>query len=117
MRNVFMTHAQRVLDMETQQYQAARRVQRPLEGWLRKVRKTMGYMASDMAEDLEISPSMVFQLERSERNETITLKRLKEVAWSMECQLVYCIVPRVGKFEEQLLEFAKRLAQKKYRRR
>jgi hypothetical protein len=70
-----------------------------------------------MAEDLEISPSMVFQLERSERNETITLKRLKEVAWSMECQLVYCIVPRAGKFEEQLLEFAKRLAQKKYRRR
>ena len=117
MRNVFMTHAQRVLDMETREYQAARRVQRPLEGWLRKVRKTMGYMASDMAEDLEISPSMVFQLERSERKETITLKRLKEVAWSMECELVYCIVPRMGKFEDQFLVVAKRLAQKKYRRR
>ena len=89
---------------------AARRVQRPLEGWLRKVRKTMGYMASDMAEDLEISPSMVFQLERSERKGTITLKRLKEVAWSMECELVYCIVPRAGKFEDQFLVQAMRLA-------
>jgi hypothetical protein len=67
-------------------------------------------MASDMADDLEISPSMVFQLERSERKETITLKRLKEVAWSMECELVYCIVPRAGKFEDQFLVQAMRLA-------
>jgi hypothetical protein len=66
-----------------------------------------------MADDLEISPSMVFQLERSERKETITLKRLKEVAWSMECELVYCIVPRVGKFEDQFLVVAKRLARDK----
>src|ERR1039458_682090 len=118
MRNVFMTHAQRVLDMETRHYQAARRVQRPLHGWLREGRKTMGYMAADIARDLEVSPSMVFQLERSEWKETITLKRLKEVAWSMECELVYCIVPREGKFEDQLMVFAKRLARgKKSRRR
>ena len=118
MRNVFMTHEQRVLDLETRHYQAARRVQRPLRGWLRKVRKTMGYMAADVASDLEVSPSMVFQLERSEWKETITLKRLKEMAWAMECELVYCIVPREGKFEDQLMVFAKRLARgKKSRRR
>jgi predicted DNA-binding mobile mystery protein A len=110
MRDNFMTHAQRALDMETRNYQAARRVQRPLRGWLRKVRKTLGFMAADMAKDLEISPSMVFQLERSEWKETITLKRLKEMAWAMECELVYCIVPREGKFEDQLMVYAKRLA-------
>jgi len=110
MRNTFMTHEQRVLDMETRHYQAARRVQPPAGGWLRKVRKAMGYAAVDMAADLEVSPSMVFQLERSELKETITLKRLKEVAWSMECELVYCIVPTEGKFEDQFMVHAKQIA-------
>jgi predicted DNA-binding mobile mystery protein A len=110
MRNVFMTHEQRALDMETRHYQAARPVERPSGGWLRKVRKAMGYAAADMAADLEVSPSMVFQLERSERKETITLKRLNEMAWSMECELVYCIVPRSGNFEDQFMVHAKQIA-------
>ncbi|MGA3264251.1 MAG: hypothetical protein ABSC47_09425 [Terracidiphilus sp.] len=110
MRGPLWTHEQYVLDMETREFQAARRVQRPLHGWLRKVRKTMGFTATAMAEDLKVSPSMVFQLERSEWKETITLRRLKEVAWSMECELVYCIVPRQGKFVDQLMVYAKQVA-------
>jgi hypothetical protein len=31
----------------------------------------------------------------------------------MECELVYCIVPREGKFEDQLMVYAKRLARGK----
>ena len=112
-----MTHEQRVLDMETRQYQAARRVQRPSRGWLRKVRKALGFTAAAMARDLDVSPSMVFQLERSEWKETITLKRLKEVAWSMECELVYCIVPREGNFEDQFMVYAKRLARESKKKR
>jgi DNA-binding XRE family transcriptional regulator len=73
MRGRIGTHEERLLDMETRQFQAARRVQRPSGGWLRKVRKAMGYTAAAMAKDLGVSPSMVFQLERSEKNETITL--------------------------------------------
>ena len=72
MRGELGTHEQRALDMQTRPYQAARRVQRPLRGWLRKVRKTLGMQASGIAKDLKISPSMVFQLERSEWKETIT---------------------------------------------
>jgi predicted DNA-binding mobile mystery protein A len=103
--------------MQTRPYQAARRVQRPLRGWLRKVRKTLGMQASGIAKDLKISPSMVFQLERSEWKETITLKRLKEVAWAMECELVYCIVPREGSFDDQLMVYAKRVLRGDKRRR
>src|SRR5271157_3618180 len=108
MRGPLWTHKQQILDMETREFQAARKVQRPLRGWLREVRKTMGFRAAAMAEDLEISPSMVFQLERSERKETITLKRLRDVARSMECELVYCIVPREGNFVDQLMVYVKK---------
>jgi len=101
--------ARRGLDLETRQFQAARRVRPPTGGWLRKVRKTLGLRARTMAVDLKVSPSTIFQLERSEWNETITLKRLKDLAWAMECELVYCVVPREGKFEDQLMVWAKRL--------
>jgi predicted DNA-binding mobile mystery protein A len=114
MRGELQTREQRILDLQTRQFQAARWVARPEGGWLRKVRKTLGLMATDMAKDLEVRPSMVFQLERSEWNETITLKRLRDVARSMGCALVYCVVPSRGKFEGQMegqvLEYAQRLA-------
>ncbi|MGA7343025.1 MAG: helix-turn-helix domain-containing protein [Terracidiphilus sp.] len=101
---------QRVLDRQTRQFQAARGAVPPRGGWLRRVRKALGFTAADMAKDLKVSPSMVFQLERSEWNETITLRRLKDVAAAMECTVVYCVVPRRGKFEDQLIEYAKIVA-------
>jgi DNA-binding XRE family transcriptional regulator len=70
-------------------------------GMERTVRKALGLRSVDMAEDLKVTPSMVFQLERSEWENSITLRRLQEVARSMECQLVYSIVPMEGKFEDQ----------------
>jgi predicted DNA-binding mobile mystery protein A len=110
MNDKFMTHEQRVLDLQTRHFQLARREEPPVGGWLRKVRKAMGFHAAELARDLEVSPSMIFQLERSERKGTITLQRLRDVAWAMECELVYCIVPREGKFEDQPLVWATRLS-------
>jgi predicted DNA-binding mobile mystery protein A len=109
MRQELRTREQRGLDLETRQFQAARRVRPPVGGWLRKVRKTLGMHAADMSLDLKVSPSMVFQLERSEWKETITLRRLKEMAWAMGCDLVYCVVPQEGKFEDQMMVYVKRI--------
>jgi predicted DNA-binding mobile mystery protein A len=109
MRHELRTREQRELDLATRQFQAARRVLTPEGGWLRMVRKTLGMHAADVAEDLEVNPSLIFQLERSEWKETITLRRLKDVAEAMECVLVYCIVPREGKFENQLEVYVKKV--------
>ena len=109
MREQMRARAQRGLDLETRQFQAARRVRPPTGGWLRKVRKTLGMCAASLAVDLGVGPSTIFQLERSEWNGTITLKRLRDLARAMECEVVYCVVPREGKFEDQLMVWAKRL--------
>jgi predicted DNA-binding mobile mystery protein A len=109
MREILRVGAQRELDRTARSYLMARRVNRPRGGWLRAVRKALGLRAVDMAVDLKVTPSMVFQLERSEWENTITLRRLDEVARIMECQLVYAIVPREGKFEDHGLLWAMRV--------
>ena len=55
-----------------------------------------------------MSPSAVFQMERSEWKDTITLGRLANAARAMECRLVYSIVPYQGDFEGQAILWAKR---------
>ena len=91
--------AQKDLDRELRPFLTARRVHRPSGGWLRTVRKALGLSAAAMARDLKVSPSAVFQMERAEWKDTITLRRLEDAARAMSCQLVYAIVPYQGNFE------------------
>lgn len=105
----FKVAAQRDLDKRLKPFLTARRVSRPYGGWLRTVRKALGLTAAAMARDLKVSPSAIFQLERSEWKDTITLNKLHQTARAMGCQLVYCIVPQQSNFEGQAIEWVKRL--------
>ncbi len=104
---------QRELDRALKPYLTARRVYRPLGGWLRTVRKVLGLSAAEMARDLQVCPSAVFQMERAEWNDTISLRRLEKAAMAMSCRLVYAIVPFQSNFEGQGIVWAK---QKLWRR-
>lgn len=50
--------------------------------------------ADQLAKRLAVTPANVSSLEQSEAKETISLKRLREVADALECELVYVLVPR-----------------------
>jgi len=83
------------MDLEGQlrTFRAARRVRRPTEGWLRAMRLATGTPVREIAEYMRFTEKMVYQLERSEQADTITLDRLGEMARALECDLVYGIVP------------------------
>jgi predicted DNA-binding mobile mystery protein A len=99
--------AQRDLDRQLRPFLIARRVQRPSGGWLRTVRKALGLSATAMAKDLRVSPAAVFQMERSEWNDKISLRGLREAARAMACEVVYAVVPYQGTFEGQAMEYVK----------
>ncbi|MGO9318365.1 MAG: helix-turn-helix domain-containing protein [Terracidiphilus sp.] len=101
--------AQRELDGKLKPFLAGRRVHRPYEGWLRAVRKALGVTAREMAKDLRVNPSAIFQMERSERKEKISLRGLDKAARAMSCKLVYAIVPYQGSFEARAAENVKRM--------
>ena len=67
---------------------------RPKEGWVRTLRKALGMTGPQMAKRLAMSKSQASQMERMEAEDRITLKQLRRVADSFDCDLVYALVPR-----------------------
>lgn len=65
----------------------------PRTGWVKAVRSALGMSQADMARRLDVTPAAVASLERSEREETISLGRLADLARTLDCTLLYAIVP------------------------
>ena len=67
---------------------------RPKEGWIRTTRKALGMSGPQLAQRLDLSASQVSQMERLELEDRITLRKLRDVAGHLDCELVYAFVPR-----------------------
>jgi predicted DNA-binding mobile mystery protein A len=65
----------------------------PPVGWIRAIRSALGMSQADLAARVGVTPAAVAALERSERQETITLGKLAELARAMDCTVVYALVP------------------------
>ncbi|MFB3100133.1 MAG: mobile mystery protein A [Gammaproteobacteria bacterium] len=83
---------------------------RPKEGWIRTFRKALGMSSPQLARRLDISKSQASQMERMEIEDRITLKQLRRVADSLECDLVYALKPRKT-VDEMVRNRAKQKAQ------
>lgn len=70
------------------------KIRRPKEGWIRTLRKTLGMSSPQLAIRLGVSKSQASQMERMEMEDRITLKQLRRVAETLDCELVYALVPR-----------------------
>jgi predicted DNA-binding mobile mystery protein A len=66
----------------------------PKEGWIRTLRKALGMSSPQLAARLGLSRAQASQMERMEVEDRITLKQLRRVARSLDCDLVYALVPR-----------------------
>src|ERR1035438_2062856 len=88
------------LRLQLEPFMKGRKISRPAKGWIFAMRQVSGTTLRDLAAKLKISHQSVAALEKSEAEDRITLKSLKEVAEQMDCQLVYAIVPRSGSIEE-----------------
>ena len=73
---------------------AARALARPKSGWIQAIRVALGMSATDLARRLSVGPSSVIRMESSEVDGTINLETLQKVADSLNCELVYALVPR-----------------------
>lgn len=65
----------------------------PPEGWLTTVRKAIGMSGPQLAKRLNLTKAAIYQAERNELEGAISLKQLQKLATSMNCKLVYAIVP------------------------
>lgn len=66
---------------------------RPSIGWIKTIRMSLGMTLEQLSVRIGISKQSVSKLEKNEVDESITLHSLKKAAESLNCQLVYAIVP------------------------
>jgi len=81
----------------------------PTRGWVRAVRDSLGMTAVQLARRMGIRPPSVANMEKSEIHGTIQLKTLRKAAESLDCVLVYALVPRAS-LEEMVETRARKLA-------
>lgn len=91
-------------------FQNMRFESKPKIGWIRTIREALSMPLAYPAKKLKISQQSVFQLEKNEALENITLKSLRQLAESMDCELHYAIVPYGGSLKSMIENRAKEKA-------
>lgn len=88
--------ARRELDRRFVALDVAQIEARPRSGWIRAIRGSLGMSQRALATRLDIAPSSVAKLERSEVEGGISIGKLTEVARALDCTLVYALVPNTS---------------------
>lgn len=97
--------ARRKLDAEMRPLRVLGKKRGQTEGLLQAVRTALGLRAGVVAERLGVNRSVLFRLEKSEKEWRINLASMSRVAEAMGCEVVYGIIPRKGTTLEQLAGF------------
>lgn len=66
----------------------------PRSGWIRAIRDALGMSTNELARRMGVSKARVGQIERGERERTITLDTLERAADALGCRVEYVLVPR-----------------------
>jgi predicted DNA-binding mobile mystery protein A len=84
----------------------------PRRGWVKAVRESLGLSTRLLAERLKVSQSVISRLEAREPRKQVTLETLEKVAQSMDCKLVYAIVPSSSSLDQILEAHATKAAER-----
>ncbi len=100
------------LDGKIQAFASLQKVAIPPSGWVKAIRSALGMTLLQLGKKMSITKQSVQSIEQREKEGTITLKSLKEVAQAMDMQLVYGFIPKDGSLEMLIDKKAKELATK-----
>ncbi len=88
----------------------------PGSGWVNAIRTALGMSLRQLGEKLSISPQGVKDIERREKDGSITINALRETAASLDMPLVYGFIPKEGTLEKTIEKRARQIATKIVRR-
>lgn len=87
-----------------------KQVAMPPTGWIKAIRTAIGMSMQQLGNKLNISKQGVMDIEKRERDGSITIKSLREIARAMDMQLVYGFVPNDGSLDALIEKRAIQLA-------
>jgi len=83
----------------------------PPTGWIKAIRTSIGMSMLQLGKKLSITKQSVQDIERREKDGSVTIKALREAAKALDMQLVYGFVPSDGSLEALIDRKAKNLAE------
>ena len=98
------------LDNKIIKYRGLQKVALPPNGWIYSIRQGINMSLRQLGQRLSITPQSVKEIEEREKNGTISLKVLRQVADALDMDFVYGFVPRENTLEAMVTKKAKELA-------
>ncbi len=91
-------------------FTSLQKVAPPPTGWIKAIRNAIGMSMLQLAKRLSITKQSVQDIERREKDGSISIKALREAARALDMQLIYGFVPNDGSLEALIDRKAKELA-------
>ena len=93
-------------------YATLKQVAVPPTGWIKAIRNAIGMSMQQLGNKLSVSKQGILDIEKREKEGSITIRSLKEIARVLDMQLVYGFVPNDGSLDALIEKRAKELATK-----
>jgi len=91
-------------------FASLQKVAPPPTGWIKAIRNAIGMSMLQLGKKLSITKQSVQDIERREKDGSISIKALREAARALDMQLIYGFVPNDGSLEALIDRKAKELA-------
>jgi predicted DNA-binding mobile mystery protein A len=91
-------------------FASLKQVAMPPTGWIKSIRTAIGMSMQQLGNKLNVSKQAVMDIEKREKDGSITIKSLREIARAMDMQLVYGFVPNDGSLDDLIEKRATELA-------
>jgi predicted DNA-binding mobile mystery protein A len=85
-------------------FASLKKVAMPPTGWIKAIRTAIGMSMQQLGNKLNVSKQGVMDIEKREKDGSITIKSLREIARAMDLQLVYGFVPNDGSLHDGKIE-------------
>jgi len=115
MRQEVRREGRLILDLRLAKLKPEARLALPPRGWIRAIRDSLGMSSSQLGRRLGRVSGTVDDLEKSEAAGTIQLKTLRRVAETLDCTLVYALVPKTS-LRDFIMQRARKIAERELRR-
>ena len=98
------------LDRKIVKYKGLEEIVIPPTGWIYSIRQALNMSLKQLGNRLSITPQSVKEIEEREKNKTVSLKVLQQVAVALDMNFVYGFIPKGYTLEKMIEKKANALA-------
>jgi len=100
------------MDKKMELIKVLRNISISQNGWINGIRKALGISSTQLGKRINMTRQGIGEIEKREKEGTITINSLKKIALAMDMEFVYGFVPLDGSLAELIDRKALELAQK-----